>query len=228
MGLRPPRRALHLAAWPGAVGQPRGRIEHVPHVLGVGLPVGGQVQAPARAQLAHQQRGQLRLHQPALVVALLVPGVGEVDADLVQRAIGDFMPQHLDRVVVVEADVVAAVFGQGIEQPAHARGVDFQPDVVARRVLAGGKTQRLAVAEADLQHLRRAAAERRIQVAQAAGVVQAKARPGLVEGTLLGRGEAALAQHEAADLAAAFAGGVGLGRGLGAVALERVGHRRIS
>ena len=184
------------------------------------------MQAPARAQLAHQQRGQLRLHQPALVVALLVPGIGEVDADLVQRSIGDLVPQHLDRIMVVQVHVVAAVLGQRVEQAAHARGVDFQADVVARRVLAGGEAQRLAVAEADLQHLGRGAAEGGVQVARGAGVVEPEARPGIVERALLGRGEAALAQHEAADLAAAFAGGVGLRRSLGAFAFERVGHRQ--
>ncbi len=44
-------------------------------------------------------------------------------------------------------------------------------------------------------------------------------------GALLGLGETALAQHEAADLATAFGDGERLGRGLGAGAGKRIGHR---
>src|SRR5690606_8713642 len=84
----------------------------------------------------------------------------------------------------------------------------------------------ISVAEADLQHQRRVAAEHRVVVADLAGVIDAEARPGLVERALLGRREPALAQGEAADLAPAFAGGVGLGRGLGALAGERGRHRQ--
>src|SRR5690606_33272263 len=113
-----------------------------------------------------------------------------------------------------------------VEQAAHARRMHFQADVVARWVLAGGKAQRLAVAETDLQHLRRVAAEHRVVIARLAAVVQAEARPGIVERALLGRGEAALAQHETADLATPLTRGIGLGRRLGAFAGERVGHRQ--
>ena len=91
MRLRAPVGAWHAAARSGAVGQARGRVQHVPHVLGVGLPVGGAVQATTRAQLACDQGGEGRLYQPALVVALLVPRIRKVDADFVQRAIGDFV-----------------------------------------------------------------------------------------------------------------------------------------
>src|SRR5688572_9589397 len=78
--LPPPSRARHRAARAGAVAQPRRGVEHVEHVLLVVLPVGRQVQQPAGLQALAKQRGELRLHEPALVVALLVPRVREVDA----------------------------------------------------------------------------------------------------------------------------------------------------
>ena len=78
--------------------------------------------------------------------------------------------QHFDRIVVVQAHVVGAVGGQRIQQPAHAGRVHFDADVVARRVLRGGEAQRLAIAEADLQHARRARG-RRLRRSRAAAPV---------------------------------------------------------
>src|SRR3546814_1186660 len=81
------------------------------------------------------------------------------EADLVERAVGDLVFQHLDRIVVVEAHVVEAVLVQGIEQASDARRMDFDADVVALAIARGGKAQRFAVAEADLQHAFGIAAE---------------------------------------------------------------------
>ena len=61
MRLRPPFRPRHRAARAGAIAQARRRIEHVPHLLGIVLPIGGEVQAPAGRELAHEQRGELRV-----------------------------------------------------------------------------------------------------------------------------------------------------------------------
>src|SRR5690606_7774537 len=91
MGLRAPFGTRDVATRAGAVDQPRGGVEHVPHLFGVVLAVGGQVQASVRRELAHQQCGERGLHQPALVVALLVPGVGEVDAHFVEAGVGDLV-----------------------------------------------------------------------------------------------------------------------------------------
>ncbi len=228
VGLRTPIRARYCATRAGTVDQAGSGIEHVPHLLGVVLPVGGAVQAAARAQLAHQQFGECRLHQAALVVALLVPGVGEVDAHFIQRAVGDFLLQHLDRVVVVELDVVGGIIGQRIEQAAYARCVHLDADVVLAGIELRGITQGRAIAEADFQHLGRAAAEGGLQVARFAVEINAETRPAFVEGALLGRGEAALAQYEAADLASAFGHGEGLGRRLGACTVKGIGHQPIS
>src|SRR3546814_2199127 len=103
--------------------------------------------------------------------------------------------------------------------------MDFYADVVALAVARGGKAQRLAVAEADLQHAFGIAAEHRVEIARLAGEIQPEARPQIVERALLGRREPALPQHEAAHPAPAFLDGERFRRGLAAFAGERIGHR---
>ncbi|KAG0937366.1 hypothetical protein G6F31_015606 [Rhizopus arrhizus] len=228
VGLRAPVRARHAATRAGTVDQAGGGVEHIPHLLGVVLPVGRAVQAATRAQLAHQQVGERRLQQAALVVALLVPRVREVDAHFIQRAVGDLVLQHFHRIVVVQAHVGGVVVGQRVQQPAHAGRMHLDADVITRRVVLGRAAQRGAVAEADFQHLVGGATEGGIQIARLAVVVDAETRPAFVERTLLGGRESALAQHEAAHFTAAFADGERLGRGLGAGAVERIGHQPIS
>jgi hypothetical protein len=163
---------------------PVARIQHVPHLFRIVLPIRGEVQAAIRRQLAHQQRGERGIHQPPLVVALLVPGIGEVDADLVQRSIGDFVFQHFHRIVVVEPGVAGIV-------------------VASAWVALRGEAEGLAVAEADLEDALRLAPERGVEIARRACVIQPEARPQRIECALLRLGEAALAQHEAAHLALA-------------------------
>src|SRR5690606_18901401 len=76
--------------------------ENVAHMFGVGVPVGGQVQQTARMKALVQQVHEERLDQPPLVVPILVPGVGEVHAHLVQRGGRDLLAQHLDGVMLVD------------------------------------------------------------------------------------------------------------------------------
>src|SRR6185312_9822176 len=98
------------------------------------------------------------------------------------------------------------VRGQRVHQPADARPMYFDAEVIARGVVFARPRERLAVAEADFEHARRAVSEHGIEVAPLAGVVDAEAGPVFRERALLRRGDAALSQDEAAD---------------GAVALER-------
>src|SRR5205823_6980606 len=51
------------------------------HLLGIIRPVGRRVQHAARRELARKQRRDIRLHQPALVVALLRPWIREEEVD---------------------------------------------------------------------------------------------------------------------------------------------------
>src|SRR5690606_28213879 len=227
MRLRAPFRPRYRTARTGAVCDACGCVEHIPHLLGIVLPIGGEVQAPAGRELAHQQRGERGLDQPALVVPLLVPWIREVDADLVEAGVGGLVVEHLDRVVVVDPHVGGVVGGQCVEQAADAGGVHLDTDQVARLVVLRGEAQRLAVAEPDLQHARRTAAEDRVVIARLALVVDAVARPLLVERALLRRGEPALAQHEAAHLAVALGDSERLGRSGPAGRVFAVAHQPI-
>src|SRR5262245_2969048 len=73
-------------------------------------------------------------------------------------------------------------------------------DEVLVGLVLGGPEQLLAVAEADLEHQRSAAAERALRIQRAGLDGQAVARPVLGEGALLRRSESTLAQDEAADV----------------------------
>ena len=87
-------------------------------------------------------------------MALLVPGIREVDADFVQRGVGDLVLEHFDGVVVIQAHVVRVVCGQCVEQAADAGRMHFDADQVAVRIARRGVAERLAVAEADFEHAR--------------------------------------------------------------------------
>src|SRR3546814_18737110 len=102
--------------------------------------------------------------------------------------------------------------------------MDFDADVVALAVARGGKAQRFAVAEADLQHAFGIAAEHRVEIARLAGGIQPEARPQRVERALLGRRAPALPQHEAAPPAPAFLSGARFWRCLAPCAGARIGH----
>src|SRR6195952_4953803 len=59
----------------GQVAVTRRDVHDFQHVLGVGFPIGGHVQDAAGLELAEDQRGELGLNDPALVVTRLVPWV---------------------------------------------------------------------------------------------------------------------------------------------------------
>lgn len=81
------------------------RGQHVEHLLGVRLPVGGAVHHGPRGEPGRGQGQELRLDQPALVVPLLRPRVGEVDAQPGEGAGGEHLAQQDDRVAVGHPDV---------------------------------------------------------------------------------------------------------------------------
>mmetsp|Transcript_9927 Transcript_9927/g.18983 ORF Transcript_9927/g.18983 Transcript_9927/m.18983 type:complete len:260 (-) Transcript_9927:403-1182(-) len=133
--------------------------QHLQHLLGIGLPVSRAVQIAAGGQVLHQLGNELRLDQPALVVALLVPGVGEEDVHTGQHARADHVAQHLDRVVLDDADVGDLLLVDELEQRADAGLMHLAADEVVVRQGLGDLGGGAAHAKADLQHQRRLAAE---------------------------------------------------------------------
>ena len=103
----------------GAVGKQRLGRQHLEHLLGIRLPVGGAMQVAARRQaLGHEPR-ERRLHQTALVVPLLVPGSGKKTCTPASEPGAIMCSQHLDRVMAHEPQVVEVLL-----LDAHQQGAD--------------------------------------------------------------------------------------------------------
>ena len=77
LGERAPVRTRRVAF--AGVAQLRFGGDYLQHLLGIGFPVRGAVQVATVGQVGDQLAHELGLNQPPLVVALLVPGIREVD-----------------------------------------------------------------------------------------------------------------------------------------------------
>ncbi len=147
-----------------------------------------------------QQLGELRLDDASLVVALLVPWVGKEQLHPVQAGVRQVPAQHLHGVLAQHPHIFQAQLVEPQQQVADPGAVHLDAEPVALRVALGQFQQGLAVAEADLQGDRAGVAEAGRQVERLpVRRTQAEALPGAGEGAALGFGDAALAQHEAAD-----------------------------
>ena len=176
--------------------------------IATGLQAGGQ--------FGHQ-RG---LDEAALVVLGFVPGVGEENVHTVQAGGGQHVVQHLNGVVLQDADVVQALLAAVLQQRAHAGFVHLAAQEVVmgpgQRDFGGG----VAHAKPDFQHQRCGAAKGGGGVQRGVGgVVQQKLGAKLLKRLHLARAHAPRAQHVAFDgaqvhafgrrLVAAWVGGVG-------------------
>ena len=123
-------------------------------VLRVVRPVGRRVQDAAGRELARHQRGEFRLHQAALVMALLRPRIGEEEMHRRERSSLDHVLQHLDRVVAHDAQVFELSALDPVEQAADARPVHFHGDEIHFRLRRRDGRGGLAHARADLEHQR--------------------------------------------------------------------------
>ena len=140
-----------IAALGRRVGQQRFRAQHLQHLLGVGFPVGGQMQVATSLEVARQAVHKRRLDQAAFVVAALVPGVGEEDVHAVQALFGQQVVQHFDRVVAEDADVLDALFAAQLEQRTDARLVHLAAQEVVARPHLGDVGRGATHAEADFR-----------------------------------------------------------------------------
>ena len=183
--------------------------EHRHHLPGVVLPVSGQVQGAAVLEPTHQLRHKQRLDQPALVVFLLVPGIGEEYLDGIQRSRRNAVPQDFHRVVAVDPDVIDALLRHAVQQFADTGAMYLDAHELRGRGRRGHGHQRLAHAEADFQYPGADCAEAGIKVEHAGAVLQAPMRPVLVKSALLPGRHTAGAQ----DIAANGSPGVGVSQG---------------
>lgn len=222
LGLRPVGRARRVVG--RGVLQQRLAAQHFQHLLGIVFPVGRAVDIATGRQAAGQQCDERRLDQAALVVALLGPGVGEIDVHAGQAVRGQHVAHHFHRVVLDDADVRNGVLFDALQQRADAGVEDFHAQEVVRGAGQGDLRRGLAHAEADLQDQRRAAAEGGVHVQALGGIVQ---RPLVQQGLqrfALAQRDVAPAMHEAADVRRARGGELGVQRSAGLGIRIRRGH----
>ena len=200
-GFNAPRGFLRIRSGSDGIAPIRCRFQYRQHVFGVFLPVSGQMQQAIRCHARGQQRHEVRLDQPPLVVALLGPRVRKPDAYLVQRGRWNIVRQHLHHVVSIYAHVARVTCRQRVHQPAHAGAVYFHANEVPAGLVLAGPSQRLTVAETNFQHPWGMAPEPGIQILHDTSVVNAKARPVIIKRTLLRGCHAPFTQHETANVA---------------------------
>ena len=178
------------------------RLQHRQHVLGIALPIGGEMEHPPRLEPRRHQAGEVRLHQAALVVALLRPWVGEPEEDSVQAPGRHVLAQYVNGVTAQQAHVGELLLGDGRQQASDAGVEDVYTKEVPLRMGPGQARQRLAVAEADLHHPGGPASENGVEVQHAPGF-DPIGRPAALDGGSLGPGQAGRAPYEAAHRAVA-------------------------
>ena len=67
-------------------------------MLGVIFPVGRDMQDAVRYQLVGDEAYEIRLHDPAFMVTLFMPGIGKEQVNSRQRCVGNIQSQHFDRI----------------------------------------------------------------------------------------------------------------------------------
>ena len=97
-------------------------------------------------------------------MALLGPRVGKEDVHAGERCRRNHRGDDFDRIVPDDAHVGEAAFVELLQQAADARRVHLDAEEIVVRPRLRDRRRRLAHAEADLEHARRAAAEHAIEV----------------------------------------------------------------
>jgi hypothetical protein len=119
--------------------------------------------------------------------------------DAAQARSRDQVLDHLDRVVLHDAQVAELASLDHAQQAAHSRGVHLDAEVVDLRIRSRDLRRRVAHAESDLQHHRRVAPEHMRKIERCGLERYAVAwKQALVRGALRIR-HAALAQHIASN-----------------------------
>lgn len=199
-GRRPLAGIRCVAPRPSQVVPPPVGLHHLQHLLGVGRPVGCQVQQPARLHTAREQGDERGLDQPALVVALLGPGIGEEDQYAIQGRAREPVAQQHHGVAAQHAQVVQARTLSQRQKAPDACLMHLHAQEIPLRVGRGHGRESIAHTEPDLQVTRRTAREQRIQVERAVAL-DTESRPQLPERAGLRPGHPSGAAHEAAHRA---------------------------
>src|SRR5450830_750986 len=160
----------------GTVLQLRLGTQDFQHLHGVVFPVGGAMQVTAWRQAIGQLLDEWRLDQTALVMACLVPGIGEEYVDAGQRIGRDHMCQHFHRIVLQQAQIRQRLFVDQFQQATYARRMHFHADKILFRHGLGNMRGRRTHAKTDFQYDRRLAAEYLFKILRLLGKWQQKLR----------------------------------------------------
>ena len=80
-GARPVKRLVTIMLAAFGANKANGLRQNLINVLGVIRPVGGNIECAVTVETAVNQRKEVRLHEPALVMAFFWPRVREVEVD---------------------------------------------------------------------------------------------------------------------------------------------------
>jgi hypothetical protein len=222
-GGRPERE--RIVAYIALLDRPEVRIarEDGARMCGIVGPIRCDMNEAAVFEDARELRNECRLNQAALVMALFRPRIREEQIDGIETLRREHMSNDLDRIALHDAYVVKTAALDEHEQMPDAGLVDFDAEIIDRPVVGRGRQECLAVAEADIEHTRRAARENGVEIELLLTEREAPARPQALERALLRRRDAARPPHEASDLAQRYSVHRGIlgdrGNGLRAVQL---------
>jgi len=198
---RAARGSRHVAVPGGQVTQGRARAGNGQHVFGIFLPVRGHAQHSTRSQFAGHQRNELSLNDASLVMAFLVPRIGEIEQDFIERIIVEPVAQHLDRIAADDTHVTQPTAFAPQQQMSNSGTMYLDAEIVAFRMGSREVGQRFPVAETNFERPRRIPTKNLIQVEWYVGLGQAELWPEVAPGPFLSNCHASGAQHKTADAA---------------------------
>ena len=169
------------------------------HGLGVRLPVGGQVQYPARHLFLGKERHVFRLDDAAFMVFLFMPRVGEENLDAIERCIWDLLSENVERIFTHEAQVGESVGGYIGQGPTNTGQVHLNANEVALGRLLCHGDEGVAHTKANFQSYGRGAAKNVLKIKRLAVGGKAILWPERFEGLLLTGCDSAGAHHKGAN-----------------------------
>ena len=197
LGQRTIRRLRRIAI--SAIVQLRLGAQHFQHLHRVIFPIGRAMQIATRRQAIGQLLDERRLDQTALVVARLVPWIGEKHVDAGQRIGWNHVREHFHGIVLQQAQIRQRLFADQLQQAADAGRVHFHADEILLRHGLGDMRRRRTHAKTDFQDDGRLAAKHLLEVHGLLGKRQQELRPQGLKRARLRNRQPSRAGHETAD-----------------------------
>jgi len=199
LGHRPFQRIVTVVFSTLGAGKPGIGGEDLVDVLGIVGPVRCDVHRAARREEALAQIEEACLHDAALVMALLRPGVGKVEIDALQAGLGNLFLEDLDRVVGNESQIRNPGVVRLDQAVPYSGVMNLDAYKVRLRGCSGLCDQRVAIAKPDFENDGSLATKQPREIEGFGAEVEPAFGPQLVERTLLRCRQPARATHKTAD-----------------------------